>query len=167
MNGSAGWSAPIWCLVIGGLLVVNALGFGVFVVRRGGKRRRMTQEELTQSILRDDITDMPTYSVSGPGVGVKIEASATTDTLRDAAARGDWAVFWSWPIFMVSWTMGAQLVITAFALAEHFIFIAVFCGFLLVPAAIAWIYKPLVVLFGKPPAEEDDSIDIPKFIPRR
>lgn len=166
MSGSASWSAPIWCLVIGGLLLVNALVFGVFVVRRDGKRRRMTEEELTQSILKDDITDMPTYSVSGPGVGVKIEASATVDTLRQAKARGDWAMFWGWSIFAFSWPAGAQLVITGFTVAEHMTIVAVISGLLFVPITLSALAMPFVALFSKPP-EVEEEIEIPKFIPRR
>jgi hypothetical protein len=166
VSQTASWTASQWCAAIGFALIVNAIAWGTYVVVKTGKRRKMTHQELKERILNDDITDMPTYSVAGPGVGVKVEASADTNTLRAAAARGDWGVFWGWPIMTFSWTTGTQLIIVMVAIESETPLFAIGCGIFFVPLALSALAMPFVALFSKPP-EEVDEIDIPKFIPRR
>lgn len=166
MSQTASWTASQWCAAIGCALFVNAIGWGTYVVVKNGKRRKMTHQELKERILNDDITDMPTYSVAGPGVGVKVEASADTNTLREAAARGDWGVFWGWPIMSFSWMAGVQLIIVTVAIESDTPLFAIGCGLFLVPMALSALAMPFVALFSKPP-EVEEEIDIPKFIPRR
>jgi hypothetical protein len=128
----------------------------------------MTHQEIKERILNDDITDMPTYSVAGPGVGVWVEASANIDTMRAHAARGEWGLFWAWPLMIVSMTTGGQLVMVAVSIDAGSPIFALISGVLLVPFALAWLCMPFIVLYTKRDAVDDDaSVDPPESFHRR
>lgn len=167
MSQSAGWSVQTWCYLIGGSLLVIGLSVGAYILVKVGKRRRMTDQELKERILNDDITDMPTYSVAGPGIGVRVEASATTDTMRELAAEGKWKLFWSWPICTVGWTSGAQFLITGLALDMEAPIVALISGIIFVPAAIVWAYRPFGVLAEIKAQKDIPSDETPESMQRR
>ena len=167
VSQTASWTASQWCAAIGCALIIGAIGLGIYVVVKDGKRRKMTHQELKERILNDDITDMPTYSVAGPGAGVKVESSFDMNSLRQAAARGDWGLFWSWPLMTFGWIAGAQLIIVTVAIESEAPIFAIGCGIVLVPLALGALSMPFIALLSKPPVEEEESVEIPKFIPRR
>jgi hypothetical protein len=162
----ASWTTSQWCAAIGCTLILISFGFGTYVVAKKGKSRRMTHQELKKAILRDDITDMPTYSVAGPGVGVKIEATADLDTMREAAARGEWGVFWSWPITIVCLCTGGLLIFVTVAIESKMQLFAWIGGLCFGPWAIAWIVIPIVALFSKRETKDEDA-ELPDWLKHR
>jgi hypothetical protein len=124
------WSAMLGCA----LLLLSAIP-GVYLLRTHGKARKKTQHEVVGRILNYDIADQPSYA-AGSGSGVRVEASATMDTLRKAAARGDWALFWCWPLAFFCFCIGAQLLFTALSLRSHELMPALVTGIALVPMGL-------------------------------
>jgi hypothetical protein len=135
-----------------------------YILRTHGRVREKTQGEIRDRVLNDDISDWPAYSVGGPGVGVKIEASCSTDTLRALAARGEWGLFWAWPFFQFSWATAVQLFATAFFIAARVSFVAWITGLIFVPAALAEFFMAGSALKTK---NDDQVMDAPHSFDRK
>jgi hypothetical protein len=169
MSHTAHWSASEWFAAIGCALIVSSIGPGAYVVVKKGKRRRMTHQEIKERILNDDITDMPTWSAAGPGVGVKVEASANTDTLRNYAARGEWGLFLSWSLTNIGWTSGFSLLFLAMLLESDAPIIAWVAGIVLVaPFPLVALFMPFAALFTKiDEGADDDVVEMVDYTQRR
>jgi hypothetical protein len=83
-----------------------------YILVGSGRTRAMTRDELTDRMMRYDPSDYPNIAISS-GVGVRREASANLDTLRQLAKRGEWLMFWCWPIMLSGFFGGVQLLTTA------------------------------------------------------
>ena len=164
MSHTAGWSVSQWCAAIGCGLIVSSIISGVYYVSKKGKRRRKTHQEIKERILNDDITDMPAYSVAGPGVGVKVEASVNTDTLRKHAARGEWALFCSSSLMTFGWTSGGLLLfITMMMESDAPIFVFGIGVILFAPFALVALFMPVAALFTKiDEGADDDLVEMPE-----
>lgn len=160
-----GWSVSMWCVVLGCGLLIASGGLLFYILRTRGKVRAKTQEEIRDRVLNDDIIDMPTYSVGGPGAGVTVEASATSDTLRLAGAQGEWGLFWAWPFFQFSWAIGGQLLVTAFAVGSGAPIVAWITGLIFVPAGLAGFFMAWSALQAK--HSDDHGLDAPHTFDRR
>jgi hypothetical protein len=95
-----------------GVYLAVGLGFWLlglaalaFVLRRKGKTRTLTQEELAQSI-NNRMNDPFEPTGVAWGVGVQRESSMNIGELRELAKRGGWAVFWTWPFVFLGFGFG-------------------------------------------------------------
>jgi len=169
MSHIANWSASHWCAAIGVFLIVVSIVSGFYYVSKKGKRRRKTHQEIKESILSDDITDMPTYSVAGPGVGVKVEASLNTDTLRKYAARGEWMLFVTGSLMTIGWTSGGLLLFILVLIESDAPFWAFAIGVILwLPFPLVALFMPFAALFTKIDEGADDEVpEMPEPARRR
>ena len=89
------------------MLALSALGFltgGLtltYLLRRAGTKRALDEEELQTLGRTPDGNPVRMHWVGAKCA--RVEARADLDTLRRAAERGDWALFWAWPCFLISW----------------------------------------------------------------
>jgi hypothetical protein len=94
------------------------LAFGVFlpyILVRHGRARSMTADELAYMGRRDPGEIRMNYVGARGG---RIEASASIDTLRRLAKRGDWALFCAWPAMLSCGGMSFVCGCMAWAVSE-------------------------------------------------
>lgn len=102
----------LMCLVLGFVaLAVGAVALAYMLVVRG-RTRAMTSEELTNRMMRYTAEDQVSYAVS-TGVGVRREVSFGIDDLRNLAKRGEWKLFWAFPVAFSGFGFGLLLVLVA------------------------------------------------------
>lgn len=101
------WTAPrlMFALSFAGLLWTGLLM--TYILRRAGKGRALTDEELSTLGRSADPNQVRMRWVGAKGG--RVEANASIDTLRRAAKRGDWCFFWAWPCMLVSGGVSAGL----------------------------------------------------------
>jgi hypothetical protein len=105
-------SPAVSCLVAAfGVFAIAGTAL-TYILVGSGRTRAMTREELTDRMMRYDPSDYPNIATSR-GVGVRREASVNIDTLRQIAKRGEWLLFWSWPVMLSGFFGGIQLLSTA------------------------------------------------------
>lgn len=95
----------IFALSFAGLLWTGLLM--TYILRRAGKGRPLTAEELSTLGRSPDPNQVRMRWVGAKGG--RVEANASIDTLRRAAKRGDWWYFWAWPCMLVSGGVSAGL----------------------------------------------------------
>ena len=112
MEFSFEWTPAAVCLA-GGLAMLVIAGLCLtYILVGSGSTRAMTSEELTDRMMRYDPSDYPNIATSH-GTGVRRESTVTLDSLRQLAKRGEWKMFWSWPIMLSGFFGGVQLLSTA------------------------------------------------------
>jgi hypothetical protein len=116
MSGVIVVSPAGWCLIAGIILLVFSGVALTYVLRRRGQVRRKTNDEVVDRMFRWDPEDQASYAI-GKGTGVRIEAQMDLNDMREAAAQGDWGLFWSFPICFACFGFGVELM--ALALSLH------------------------------------------------
>jgi hypothetical protein len=136
------WSPAVWCLV-GGFAALAIGGAALArILLAQGRARAMTRDELTDRVMRFDPNDYADVATSH-GAGVRNEASMDLPRLRRMAKRGEWGLFWSWPIMLSGFFGGIQLLGTAGLLFDGktgvaWIFNVCFAPFTLSGWFLAW-----------------------------
>jgi hypothetical protein len=136
-----------WFLIAGiALLVWAAIAF-TYVLRRIGKSRRKTNQEVVDRMLRWDAEDQASYAV-GRGVGWTIEANMDLNDMRHAATHGDWKLFWAFPVTFFGVGMGAELVTLAVALRNGDLSVAGYAALALVPFGLIGPFAAWAALYS-------------------
>jgi hypothetical protein len=151
-------SAVVWCLIAAGLLVTSA-GLPLFyVLRTRGRVRAMTRNEIVNRMMRSDPSERPDYA-TGVGVGVRVEASIGIDALRNAAKRGDWKLFWCWPLIMFGFGFGLQMLFIACASYFHQPVFALAAALVCVPFGLSGWFMAWAALYTNIDAGTDTPTD--------
>lgn len=101
------WTPPLLMMALGGVGLVCGGVLIAYILKRVGKQRALTEDELS-TLGRSPDPNQVRMKWSG-AKGTRIEASVSISALRAAANRGDWALFWAWPCCMMTWGIGAAL----------------------------------------------------------
>jgi hypothetical protein len=96
-------------LLVGGALLT-------YVLRREGRKRALEAQELETLGRTPDGNPVRMHWVGAQGS--RVEAKADLETLRRAAERGDWALFWAWPCLLISWGSGFGLFFSALSILD-------------------------------------------------
>jgi hypothetical protein len=143
--------------MVGLVLIVLSAIPGVHLLRTHGKVRKKTHQEVVDRTLNFDIANQPSYT-AGSGSGVRVEASATIDTLRKAAARGDWTLFWCWPLVFFCFCIGGQLLFTALSLRSRELMPALVTGIVLVPMGLFGLFMAWAAIFTDIDRSDEDTL---------
>jgi len=106
------WTPAAWCLLAAFAVLAIAGSALAYILTTSGRTRAMTSDELTDRMMRYDPSDYPNVATSH-GAGVRRESTVNIDTLRQIAKRGEWLLFWCWPIMLSGFFGGIQLLSTA------------------------------------------------------
>jgi hypothetical protein len=107
------WTQALACLVVGfGCLALGGVALAYLLVLRG-RTRAKTPEELADRINRFNRLEILEPRGVASGKGVRREASFGIDSLRNTAKRGEWGIFWAWPVVYSGFGFGLLFIAAA------------------------------------------------------
>jgi hypothetical protein len=147
------WTVFKAMLAVGFLCMLIGLSFGLYILKRAGHERALNEEELETLGRTPDGNPVRMHWAGAKGS--RVEARADVQTLRSAAERGDWAMFWAWPCSIVSWSSGFALIFSSLAILDpEAWWVPVFLGgmpcFLFAAVGLFMPWAALYTNIGKP-----------------